>query len=147
MNSKANFLSFFLVSCFLFLITPSAHAEYRTVPPGSPITLGEFVYDDDYVATTTPCNITISDTSASIVVNNALMNADSTGWHHYTYSVPFNAAEGSWPASMSCGTAGVDLVRMDKTFLVDGTYLNSTTTIASSVWSAASRTLTSFGSF
>lgn len=145
MNSKVNFSAFFVACCLLFLTGPSAHAEYRSVSPGSPITIGEFVYDDDYVATTTPCNITISDPASSIVVNNASMTADSTGWHYYIYSVPSNAAEGSWPTSMSCGNAGVDLVRMDKTFLVDGTYRNSTSSIATSIWSAASRTLTSFG--
>ena len=52
------FLSIF--SVLYAAISPlRALAAYDQFPPGSSVTLGEFVYDDDMQPTTTPCTLTV----------------------------------------------------------------------------------------
>jgi hypothetical protein len=133
------------LGAYIFLAASPLYifADYPKVAPGDSITLGEFIYDDNYVATTSPCTITIVNPSGVPVVSDAVTSAEVTGWHSYAYTVPSNGPNGSWPAILTCGSEiGGDLIRGDKTFLVDGVYLASSSTIATSVWSSLVRRLT-----
>ncbi len=125
-------LSLFVTVVCAFLIIPSAWAEVLSVGAGETVTIGEFVYDDDYVATTTPCTMTIYDPANTLKINGASMTANANGWHYYDYSVPLNAIEGPWPTSMICGSAlGGDLIKADKTFVVDNSIQEIENNIAS----------------
>jgi hypothetical protein len=145
-NLKKFLQSSFIVSIFCFFGVLSVFAQEQHLPNES-FVIGEFVYDDNYVATTTDCYINIWNPAGAISVNNTLMTADSNGWHHYTF--PGSSTLGTWPASMSCGTAGVDLITAEKTFVI-ATSSASTSTgasaseVANAVWSKDSRTLTDY---
>ena len=126
-----------LISTLFFV--PVAMAAYERFSPGETVTLGEFVYNDDFTPTTTPCIISIFDPADNIVVNNVLMTASTSGWHYYSYNGA--TALGTWPATMSCGSvSNGDLAKLDKTFVIG--YANaSTTDIASAVWNNSERSL------
>jgi len=123
-----------------------AHAAYERYATGDTAVIGEFVYDDNFVATTTAaCTLSIYNPSGSLIVNAGSMTSNANGFTFYSYSVPTSSPEGVWPSQMTCGNvSNGDLVKMDKTFVVGAT-LVSTTTLASSVWTSASRSLTTFG--
>ncbi len=112
---------FFLSVSFLSVLffVPVVHAAMESVELGDTIQLGEFLYEDDYTASTEDCTITIYDPSNTLKVNAALMSENANGWHYYDYAVGGGEATGKWPAFMSCGTLmGGDLVKADKSFLV-----------------------------
>jgi len=137
---------FFLVALLIFFVctTSSASAAYERVAPGATITIGEFVYDDDYVATTTPCTVSIYDTTGTLMVNAAATTNGANGWHYYNYAVGGSETPGSWPAFISCGSVpGGDLIKQDKTFVV-GNVIESSSTIATAVWNQPTRTLTDY---
>ena len=122
-------------------------AAYQTVMPGETITIGEFVFEDDYSAASDPCAVTIFNPSNVIQVNAQNTTVEASGWQYYEYSVAADAPLGNWPAVISCGSElGGDLIKADKTFTVieipDDT---ASTTIATAVWNNSTRTLSSFG--
>ena len=90
--------------------------------------MGEFVFDDDFVATTTAgCVLSIFDPNENLVFNGA-MTASSTGWTYYNYVVPSNGSSGIWPTQMACGSAiNGDLVKVDKSFIVDWSVVSTST--------------------
>lgn len=142
---------------FSFFAVDNAYASYQKVAPGDTVTLGEFVFTDDFVPTTTPCTISITNPLNVGVVPPTTMTANADGWHYYNYTTPGDADPGTWPSMMVCGSAvNGDLVKMDKSFIVDPSVLststtfqevvdNGLTTVPASVWSYSGRTLTSFG--
>ncbi len=138
-----NTVSRILIFVFVFLPIVS-FAAYERVSKGDTITMGEFVYDDNYVATTTAnCTVTIYDPANTLKVNAQSMTANANGWYYYDYTVGASETEGVWPSFMVCGSAlNGDLVKQDKTFVVGATIV-STSTTASAVWNASTRTLTS----
>src|SRR3989344_1774329 len=97
-------------------------AGYQKIAPGDAVTLGEFVFEDDFTPTT--------------------MNANADGWHYYDYTTSVSAEHGIWPSIMSCGSAvNGDLVKADKSFIV------ATSTIsAQDVWDVDIADLTTAGS-
>ena len=106
---------------------------------GEAVTIGDFIYDDDYVATTTDCYLSVGkpDPSTELIVDNQKMNASTTGWHFYTFTP--DPIVGVWSAAITCGTEGVDLAIEDKSFYLFSD--NSSTTIAMAVWNNATRSL------
>lgn len=125
---------------------PTALAAYERFAPGDTVTITEFVYDDDFVPTTTPCTLEVyePDGDAFVLPGGNSMSVEAATGRHYKQFTP-DIILGVWPATMSCGTAGVDLARLDKTFVVG--YDNaSTTDIAEAVWNQDGRTLSNFGS-
>ena len=93
----------FVVVCFCMCFgIVLAQTQYA---PGQSITIGEFVYDDDYNATTTNCYISIWSPAGSLDVNNQLMTANANGWHYYVFSG--STTLGTWPTAMSCGTVEI----------------------------------------
>ncbi|HRH24353.1 MAG TPA: hypothetical protein PK109_02070, partial [Candidatus Paceibacterota bacterium] len=152
----------------LYIGLPAAvEAAYQQFLPGTDIYFGEFVYDDDFVATTTAgCTMTVYDPSGSLVVNAATMTVDPNGF--YAYSFTPTETRGVWPASMSCGSAlNGSLVKLDKTFEISDNVVSSSSvaalvnantnlavatassslsaTLPNSIWAFSGRTLTSFG--
>lgn len=121
------FILLFLV--FSFFAIDFAYASYQKIAPGDTITLGEFVFDDDFVATTTACTIGItSPLNVEVVSSTTPMTANNDGWHYYNYTTPGNAVSGVWPSVMICGTAQRgDLVMVDKSFIVDWSVVSTST--------------------
>lgn len=105
----------FLVLFVSFFSLPLHHifAEYPRAAKGTTVVIGEFVYDDDYTPTTTPCTISIYNPSNASQVSGANMTVETTGWQHYDYAISLSAPEGNWPTYMSCGYAGSDLVKVE----------------------------------
>lgn len=149
-NNKTSKTKIFLkkafIFCFVVFVFFFASKIYATESyvPGETIVIGEFIYNDDYTPTTDDCTISIYNPSGSVEVNEATMIDDSTGWHQYSFVAPI--IQGKYPTFITCGTLlGGDLLKLDKTFIVKEPIVTDSS-IASSVWSSASRTLTSFGS-
>jgi len=126
----------FLFCCFVFFgfspissVSVSSAASYQKIAPGDTVTLGEFVFDDDFVATTTPCTVGITDPSdVEVVPSTTPMTANTDGWHYYNYTTASNAESGVWPSIMICGSvANGDLVIVDKSFDVDPSIVSTTT--------------------
>jgi hypothetical protein len=123
-----------------FSISIASANSYQKIAPGDTVTLGEFVYEDDFTPTMTPCTITITDPLGSEVVPPTLMNANADGWHYYDYSTSGSAEHGIWPSIMSCGSViNGDLVKADKSFIVG-------TSTAQAVWDVDIANLTTAGS-
>jgi len=123
----------FLFLCFvlfgLISISVVSAANYQKIAPGDTITLGELVFDDDFVATTTDCWIGITDPlNVEVVSSTTLMTANNDGWHYYNYTTAGDAPSGVWPSVMICGTAqGGDLIMADKSFIVDWSVVSTST--------------------
>ena len=133
-NYTSNF-HFFLFSffCFVFLgffsIPVASANNYQKIAPGGTVILGEFVFDDDFVATTTNCWIGISNPlNVEMVSSTTLMTANDDGWHYYNYTTATDAPSGVWPSVMICGTVQRgDLVKVDKSFIVDWSLVSTST--------------------
>src|SRR3989338_5926356 len=119
LRKGAGFISLFLF--FSFFWFDFVYAGYQKIAPGDTVTLGEFVFDDDFVATTTPCTIGITNPSGvEVTPSTTLMDANNDGWHYYTTTTAADAASGFWPSVMICGNVQRgDLVIVDKSFIVD----------------------------
>jgi len=134
-----------MVFSFLFVVS-SVSAANEQYPVDEQVVIGEFIYDDDYVATTTDCFIDIwapyldeNDELVSIVTN-IKMSTSTTGWHYYNFVG--SSTPGIWPATIKCGTTGVDLIKGDKTFVLTTTTV--VTDVATAVWANTERTLTDY---
>jgi len=125
----------FVFCCFvffsLFSISVAFAGSYPKIAPGDTVTLGEFVFDDDFVATTTAgCVLSIFDPDENLVFNGA-MTASSTGWTYHNYAVPLAGPSGIWPTQMTCGSVpNGDLVKVDKSFIVEEIAKHFTVTLS-----------------
>ena len=150
MKNHTLYLLSFSFCCFVFVSffsTSIALAyDYQRIPPGGTVTLGEFVFDDNFVATTTPCTVGINDPSNTVVLPSTTpMTADPNGWHYYDYTTATTADSGIWPSIMICGSeANGDLVIVDKSFIVDSSII-STSSIRDLVDDEWTVTLSDFG--
>jgi len=132
---------FAILSFFVFFGNLYAADVFK---PGEVFIVGEFIYNDDYTPTTDDCTISIYSPTGSTLVNEVVMDVETNGWHYYSYTAP--STEGKYPAFITCGTLiGGDLLKVDKSFRVREPEVTNSS-IASSVWSSGSRTLTAFGS-
>ncbi len=120
----------------------SARAEgYPKYGPNETVIVGEFIYNDDFEPATSSCSIIIQNTAGVVVVPTTTLTTSTNGWQSYTFGA--TSTQGTWPTTIVCGSvAGGDLAKLDKTFIIGNTAI-STSSIASSVWSSAVRTLTS----
>lgn len=137
---KNEIVRVFLKCCFIllgFFSFISIANAIETYEPLETITIGEFIYNDDYTPTMDDCTISIYPPGGGApLVDTVTTTANTTGWHYYSYVTP--ATEGKYPAFLTCGTeAGGDLLKMDKSFIL------KSSTIAEDVWTYATRTLTS----
>ena len=100
-----------MVFSFIFFVTKVSAVE-QEYPVDTIVPIGEFVYDDDYVATTSDCFVYVwapyRDINNELVpiVSNVLMSTSTTGWHYYNFVG--SSTIGTWPAEMTCGTNGID---------------------------------------
>ena len=127
---------FFLLALGFFFVPHGASAStaVNTIyAPGDTVTLGDFVYNDDYSPSTSDnCTITVYDPTGALIVNAQSLTPDSNGWHHYTLPSPVTTL-GTWPAFMSCGSSGTgDLVNESLSFQVTD-YAVSSSTVATLV--------------
>ena len=122
------------LASFVFIYSASVavvHAAIDKYAPGDTIVIGDFVYDDNYVATTSPCTVTMYDPTNTLLLSAAPMTALATGWHYYSTTTLF--ALGLYPTTMTCGSVpGGDLANLNKNFLIGYTGA-STTDIAAAV--------------
>jgi hypothetical protein len=135
---RNRFYQHFIARAFLFFLASvgfcasalPAFAAYDQFEPGTAVTLGEFVYDDSFEATTTAnCSVTVHDPNGTLVVNAQAMTADADSWYHYTLAPA--TTEGTWPAFIACGSLGTgDLIKEDKTFVVTSNIVSSSSVAA-----------------
>ena len=140
---------------FIFFVSQVSAVE-QEYPVDTVVPIGEFIYDDAYVATTTDCFVDIwapyldGNDELVPVISNVLMSTSTTGWHYYNYTG--SSTPGTWPASIKCGTVGVDLIKGDKTFVLttttgsNGTATVDNAAIAAAVWNTATSTFVTIGS-
>ena len=105
---------------------------------GSNCTIGEFLFDDNYLPlnTGTTCTLVSRDPSGTIFVNsqNMPVSGHNDGW--YSAVVSIGQTAGIYPSQMCCTTHGVgtsELMCLDKTFKVTAPTLTSQET-ADAVW-------------
>jgi len=135
----------------LFFISPVL-AAYEKFAPGEEVTISEFVYDDNFVATTTPCVLSVYKPPTGEFFVSSTMEIDASTGRHYKTFTP-DSISGVWPANMACGTRGVDLAVLDKTFTVGYASVSTTaadalttSTISEAVWGVQTSTLSTVGS-
>ncbi|CAN5351620.1 hypothetical protein BH10PAT1_BH10PAT1_1140 [soil metagenome] len=113
----------------------------------SSCTIGEFLFDDS----SAPISGATCTTSSkypdhtSFLTAQSLSGGSSDGWYYYEFTAP--STTGLYSTTISCTVSG-DTLSIDKSFEVvsaSGSSLDANT-IASTVWSYSSRTLSSFGS-
>jgi hypothetical protein len=113
-------LTVFICICasIFFISTPhSLAATYSKFSPGEAFSIGDFVYNDDYTNASTNCYISIwYPNNDSFVENFKMASKSANSWYYYNF--PGSTTQGTWPAVMFCGTAGVDLIKEDKTFII-----------------------------
>jgi len=131
-----------LVTTMMLVVPIFAFASYTKFSPGATVTIGEFLFEDDFTPSTEDCTLTVRDPNGDVAVNEVTMSERPDGWHYHTF-VPASIT-GIWPSIMSCGS-GPSLVRADKTFEVGLSEVDSDG-IADAVWNATTRSLTTFGS-
>ncbi len=122
MRNRTYFL--FSFCCFIFfgffLISVVLADNYQKITPGGTVTLGEFVFEDDFSPSATDCTINIKNPSGTEIISPTIMNENADGWHYYSYTTAGNAPLGVWPSIMTCGSAmSGDLVKVDKSFIVE----------------------------
>jgi hypothetical protein len=141
-NIKGVVLGLSILFSFGIFFTHVVYAQDVYIP-GDSIVIGEFIYNDDYTPTTDNCTVSVYSPAGTVLVNEVTMSADATGWHHYSYTTP--GTEGKYPTFITCGTSiGGDLLKLDKSFILKAPVVTDAS-IAASVWSEPSRSLTSFG--
>lgn len=129
---------------FLGSVQVAFSVDFAKFAPGDTVTIGDFLYEDDFSPSMDDCFVSIYAPGGSVAVNNVVMTAETSGWHYYDYTAP--VTEGTYPAFMTCGTVlDGNLVKADKTFIVKAPEVTNDS-IATSVWSNSARTLTAFGS-
>lgn len=154
-NFSFKVFGYFILLFFVlnFFAIDFVYASYQKIAPGGTVTLGEFVFDDNFVPTTTPCTIGITNPLNVVVVPSTTpMTANNDGWHYYNYTTATSAVSGMWPSVMICGSAIVgDLVKVDKSFIVDGSLVTksyidtATSTLTTEIAKGWTVTLSDFG--
>ncbi|NTV44113.1 MAG: hypothetical protein HGA67_00250 [Candidatus Yonathbacteria bacterium] len=117
-------IGFFIAGYFALLcfFVPSSFVyAFDTYQPNETITIGEFIYNDDYTPTADDCTISIYNPNLVVQVADTTMTDEGatavTGWHYYTYLTP--STEGKYPAYITCGSAQAgNLFKLDKSFVV-----------------------------
>jgi hypothetical protein len=138
------FLAAALVSCASYARASAGSPQSCTT--GSNCTIGEFLYDDEYIPiTTATCNITSRYPSGSLFLDSVAMTAatENDGWYYHTFTTP--STTGHYRTQICC-TVGTDLLCVDKSFEAVDSTTTDPDSIASAVWGYSNRTLSSFGS-
>lgn len=135
-------VAFLFLFVFGILATRSVvFAAYNRYAPGDTVTIGEFVYDDNFNPSTDACSTTVYYPNHTTAVVETLMTAQTDGWHELAGFIVDSAHQGLWSATMYCSSTSGGLAKMDKSFVVGYTTASSTL-VADQVWNNSSRTLT-----
>ena len=128
------FISFALP--YMLLATANVYA------PGDTVTVGEFVFNDDFTPTADVCSALVYNPNGTVLAH-ASTTVEASGWQYYNVTAP--GTNGKYPAFIVCGsTASGNLIKSEKTFIVKTPELTNDS-IANSVWSNSVRTITSLG--
>lgn len=142
----------------VFFITVAAHAFSKVAwaasgntqicTVGSSCTVGEFVYDDSYVAlNSATCQITSRNPDGTLYLNAQAMThaSENDGWYYHSFTTP--STTGLYRTEVKC-TIGSDVIALDKSFEVQAspTTPPSANDIAVATWGYSNRSLSTFGS-
>ena len=119
---------------------PTQAAEYQNCFTSQSCTIGEFLYDDEYVPdATASCTLTSHNPDGSLYLNAVTPTVTSNAWYSHTFTA--STTVGIYPTEICCTTTN-DYVCLDKTFQIKTA---PSTLTASDVWGYNTRSLTNFG--
>jgi len=129
-------------------ITWAAAGNTQICTIGTNCTIGEFLYDDNYVPLiTATCQITSRYPDGSLLHNATVMTVapQADGWYSHTFTTPTTV--GLYRTEVKCTTIDAQVLALDKTFEVITSSSSSLTAdeIAAATWGYSGRTLSSFG--
>lgn len=123
----------------------AVNAEYRRCEENSTCTIGEFLYDDNYVPiTSASCKLTSRNGSGVIVLNSINLAVGSDGW--YSHDFPTATLSAGLYRSNICCTNGAEYLCLDKSFIV-GASFTTKEAVADAVWDEARSGHNTAGSF
>ena len=132
----------------LTLTVMAAESEYRRCEAGTTCQIGEFLYDDDYVAVppaNASCNLAVRNPSGTLLNDPPgyyTMSETADGWYSYDFSTT-GQTNGLYRSNMCCTiTTPSQTLCLDKSFNIVPATLTASN-IATAVWSNVTRTLTS----
>lgn len=106
-------------------------------------TVGEFLYDDNYVPITgASCTITTTTPSGASLFNGQAMTGSADGFYRYEFTPP--NTDGYYRTQVCCDVSG-ETMCLDKSFQVEAAAAGNAEAVAAEVWGYSDRTLTSFG--
>lgn len=110
----------------------------------SSCTVGEFLFNDEYVPiTTATCTVTSSYPDGTSFLSGQATTGTADGFYKHAFTAP--TTSGYYKTQVCC-TSGTDYLCMDKSFEVVAASTSLTTAdISSAVWGYSSRSLTGFG--
>ncbi|HAG27395.1 TPA: hypothetical protein DCG61_01265, partial [Patescibacteria group bacterium] len=88
-----------LVTTMMLVVPIFAFASYTKFSPGATVTIGEFLFEDDFTPSTEDCTLTVRDPNGDVAVNEVTMSERPDGWHYHTF-VPASITV-IWPSIMS----------------------------------------------
>ena len=152
-------LIFLVLGILGLTLTPPAFAavgEYQSCTTDTNCTIGEFLYDDNYVPIiNAQCTLTVRYPNGDIFINSSTMPPSADGW--YSLSVGTSGQPLGLYRGQICCTSGTDYLCLDKGFTINQNtaesvwnYNNRTISSlgvgVSEIWSYTDRSLTNFGS-
>lgn len=136
---------------YIKLATPILGVAFLLMSPvnvyASDTTIGEFLYDDNYVPNTSAtCVLNVKNTDGSALYSSQELTSTADGWYGYKFTSPTTV--GYYRSEICCDTGG-DHMCIDKSFSVDpepvsGSSSPTASDIASAVWGYSNKTLTGF---
>lgn len=137
------------VAFLLFTVKPTHiyASSIQICNPSNNCSIGEFLFDDDYVPeTTATCTLTSKYPDGSAHLSSQSLSSTSDGWYGHTFSAP--TTTGYYRAEICCDNTDGDHMCIDKSFEIKSEASSgaSASDIASAVWGYSGRTLTSFNS-
>lgn len=148
-------IRFLVISLFLFLplvpspytLSPISAVEYQKCLQGQTCTIGEFLYDDNYVPiSSASCTLTSRDPSGNLFVDNQNLSGTPDGWYAYTINVS-NETTGLYRGNICCTVDG-EVLCLDKSFTINEAPSSLTAQdVENAVWDATTSAHTQTGSF
>lgn len=116
-------------------------SQYQQCPANSACTIGEFLYDDNYlpIAVGTTCTLTTRLPNGDLLINAENMPGTADGW--YSYSVGTSGLSNGLYRGQMCCLTGTENICLDKTFEISATL----STLVSDIWASPNRSLSDFG--
>jgi len=121
-------------------------ADYQRCTIGETCTIGEFLYDDEYIPITdAACTLTSRDPSGALLLNGVALVAQADGWYSHDLDTS-SLSTGLYRSQVCCTTTTSDYLCIDKSFTVNEPGLTMTD-VENAVWDATASSHTTSGSF